>query len=136
MEGTSPPGEMSEACSNGVRVRVRSEFVRERSDPSRGQYYFAYRIRIQNESDRQVQLISRYWLITDAHGRTEEVSGPGVVGEQPTLQPGQSFEYSSACPLGTPFGSMEGSYQMVNEKGEKFDAEIAPFRLAEPYAIN
>ena len=127
---------MSEACSNGVRVRVRSEFVRERSDPSRGQYYFAYRIRIQNESDRQVQLISRYWLITDAHGRTEEVSGPGVVGEQPTLQPGQSFEYSSACPLGTPFGSMEGSYQMVNEKGEKFDAEIAPFRLAEPYAIN
>ena len=127
---------MSEACSHGVRVQVRSEFVAERSNPSRGQYYFAYRIRIQNESDRQVQLISRYWLITDAHGRTEEVSGPGVVGEQPTLQPGQSFEYSSACPLGTPFGSMEGTYQMVNEKGEKFDAEIAAFRLAEPYAIN
>ena len=127
---------MSEACSHGIRVQVRSQFVPERSDPSRGHYFFAYRIRIQNESERQVQLISRHWLITDAHGRTEEVQGPGVVGEQPTLAPGQAFEYSSACPLATPFGSMRGSYQMVDAQGEEFEAEIAPFRLAEPYAIN
>lgn len=127
---------MSEACSHGIRVQVRSQFVSERSDPSRGHYFFAYRIRIQNESERQVQLISRHWLITDAHGRTEEVQGPGVVGEQPTLAPGQAFEYSSACPLATPFGSMRGSYQMVDAQGEEFEAEIAPFRLAEPYAIN
>ena len=127
---------MSEACSHGIRVQVRSQFVPERSDPSRGHYFFAYRIRIQNESERQVQLISRHWLITDAHGRTEEVQGPGVVGEQPTLAPGQAFEYSSACPLATPCGSMRGSYQMVDAQGEEFEAEIAPFRLAEPYAIN
>jgi len=127
---------MSEACSHGIRVQVRSQFVPERSDPSRGHYFFAYRIRIQNESERQVQLISRHWLITDAHGRTEEVQGPGVVGEQPTLAPGQAFEYSSACPLATPFGSMRGSYQMLDAQGEEFEAEIAPFRLAEPYAIN
>ena len=127
---------MSEACSHGIRVQVRSQFVPERSAPSRGHYFFAYRIRIQNESERQVQLISRHWLITDAHGRTEEVQGPGVVGEQPTLAPGQAFEYSSACPLATPFGSMRGSYQMLDAQGEEFEAEIAPFRLAEPYAIN
>ena len=127
---------MSEACSHGIRVQVRSQFVPERSDPSRGHYFFAYRIRIQNESERQVQLISRHWLITEAHGRTEEVQGPGGVGEQPTLAPGQAFEYSSACPLATPFGSMRGSYQMLDAQGEEFEAEIAPFRLAEPYAIN
>ena len=135
MEGTGEES-MSEACSHGIRVQVRSQFVPERSDPASGQYFFAYRIRIQNEGERRVQLLSRYWRITDAHGETEEVRGPGVVGQQPLLEPGQSFEYSSACPLGTPFGSMQGSYQMVDEAGRQFDAEIAPFRLAEPYAIN
>ena len=82
------------------------------------------------------KLVSRYWLITDAHGRTEEVRGPGVVGEQPVLAPGDSFEYSSACPLKTPFGSMQGTYQMLTDSGEEFDAEIAPFQLVQPYSIN
>ena len=127
---------MSEACSHGIRVQVRSEYVPERSNPDRGHYYFAYRIRIRNEGEARVQLLSRHWVITDAHGHIEEVRGPGVVGEQPSLEPGQSFEYSSACPLGTPFGSMRGSYQMIDDNGGRFDAEIAPFQLAEPYAIN
>ena len=127
---------MSEACTRGVRVQVRSEFVPERSNPGRSEFFFAYRIRIDNEGPAAVQLVSRYWLITDAHGRTEEVRGPGVVGEQPVLAPGESFEYSSACPLKTPFGSMQGTYQMLTDSGEEFDAEIAPFQLVQPYSIN
>ena len=82
------------------------------------------------------QLISRHWVITDATGHVEEVRGPGVVGEQPVLAPGQSFEYTSGCPLSTPFGSMHGTYQMVAANDERFDAEIAPFTLSEPHALN
>ena len=80
-----------------------------------------------------VQLMSRHWIITDGMGKVEDVQGPGVVGKQPVLAPGQSFEYTSGCPLTTPFGSMHGTYQMVNQAGEKFDIEIAPFTLTEPY---
>ena len=127
---------MSEACTRGIRVQVRSKYVEERSDPSRAEYFFAYHIRIDNEGERTVQVLSRHWLITDAEGRVEEVRGPGVVGEQPVLQPGESFEYTSACPLTTPFGSMEGSYQMRCADGESFDARIAPFTLAEPRAVH
>jgi ApaG protein len=83
-----------------------------------------------------VQLVSRHWIITDGDGRTEEVQGPGVVGEQPVLQPGESFEYSSFCPLPTKIGSMHGTYQMVTAAGSRFDAEIAPFSLAVPTALN
>ena len=127
---------MSETCSHGVRVAVHSQYLPERSNPGQSQYFFAYRIRIANESAQTVQLLSRHWLITDALGHTEEVRGAGVVGEQPVLEPGDAFEYTSGCPLETPFGSMRGSYQMVTEGGDEFEAEIAAFQLAQPYAVN
>ena len=128
--------ETSEATTQGVRVLVRSQYVPERSRPELGEFFFAYTIEIANQGRETVQLVSRAWTITDAEGHVEEVRGPGVVGEQPVLAPGEAFEYTSACPLGTPFGSMRGTYQMVTEGGERFDAEIAIFELAEPYAIN
>jgi len=126
----------SEAITHGIRVRVRSEYVADESQPEHGNWFFAYHISIMNESDETVQLVGRAWLITDGHGSTEEVRGPGVVGEQPVLAPGDAFEYTSACPLPTPFGSMEGSYQMVTEAGQRFDVAIQRFSLSEPYAIN
>ncbi|MCE2390647.1 MAG: Co2+/Mg2+ efflux protein ApaG [Proteobacteria bacterium] len=128
--------ETSEAITNGLRVFVRSRYVPERSRPARSEYFFAYTIKIENLGSETVKLISRHWIITDAEGQQEEVQGPGVVGEQPTLRPGESFEYTSACPLSTPFGSMRGSYQMATEGGGRFDAEVAAFRLAQPFAIN
>ncbi len=127
---------MSDAITRGVRVRVESRYVAERSTPREGYYFFAYRVRISNEGAERVQLVSRHWTITDAHGRTEEVRGPGVVGEQPVLGPGGTFEYTSFCPLPTPIGSMQGTYQMVTDSGARFDAEIAPFSLAVPTALN
>lgn len=128
--------ETSEATTLGVRVFVRSQYVAERSRPELGEFFFAYRILIENRSRERVQLVSRHWVITDAEGRQEEVRGPGVVGEQPVLDPGESFEYTSACPLKTPFGSMRGTYQMVRADGSRFDAEVAAFRLAQPFAVN
>lgn len=126
----------SEAVTQGIRVEVQSQYVPERSDPEQGQWFFVYRIRISNESSEAVQLISRHWIITDANGHVEEVQGPGVVGEQPRLDPGQSFEYTSGCPLPTAFGTMEGTYQMVRGDGVQFDARIAAFTLAEPTAVH
>jgi len=126
----------SEAVSRGIRIRVESAYVSERSDPLSGEWFFSYRIRIANESDEAVQLLQRHWVITDAHGHIEEVRGPGVVGKQPVLAPGAVFEYTSFCPLRTSFGTMHGSYIMASENGDSFDAEIAPFSLAEPYGIN
>lgn len=126
----------SEAVTDGVSVRVRSEYRPERSNPTRRMFFFAYSVRIHNESPRTVQLISRHWVITDAHGKMEEVRGPGVVGEQPVLRPGAAFEYTSGCPLHTEFGTMHGTYLMRNADGTEFSAEIAPFRLAFPLAIN
>ena len=126
----------SEAVTRGIRVEVEAQYVPERSLPEESKWFFSYRVRISNEGDSRVQLLSRHWVITDAHGRTEEVRGTGVVGEQPVLEPGESFEYTSFCPLGTPFGSMHGTYQMAREDGGTFDAEIAPFALAEPFSIH
>jgi ApaG protein len=126
----------SEAVTRGIRVQVKSAFVPERSDPDAGEWFYAYRVRIANESDATAQLLSRHWVIIDGRGRVEEVKGPGVVGEQPVLRPGQSFEYTSGCPLRTPHGSMHGSYQMVTGNGERFDAEIAPFALGEPEVVH
>jgi ApaG protein len=117
-------------------VEVDSSFVPERSEPLRRMWFFAYRIRIANEGDEVVQLISRHWVITDAHGEVEEVTGPGVVGEQPILAPGEAFEYSSFCPLPTPFGTMSGSYQMVTREGDAFEVEIAPFELSQPLPVD
>jgi len=126
----------SKARTRGILVEVESTFVPERSEPLRRLWFFAYRIRIANEGDEVVQLISRHWIITDAHGEVEEVTGPGVVGEQPILSPGDTFEYTSFCPLSTPFGAMHGSYQMVTPGGDGFEVEIAPFELSQPLPVN
>jgi ApaG protein len=127
---------MSDATTRGVRVEVQSAYVPERSSPSDSHYFFTYRIRISNRGEETVQLLSRHWIITDGEGNVEHVRGPGVVGEQPVLEPGESFEYTSFCPLPTPIGSMHGTYQMVTAGGSAFDAEIAPFSLAVPHALN
>ncbi|HEY6554504.1 MAG TPA: Co2+/Mg2+ efflux protein ApaG [Vicinamibacteria bacterium] len=127
---------MSDTTTRGVRIQVKSAYLPDRSSPEEGRYFFAYRIRISNVGEETVQLISREWIITDSDGDVETVRGPGVVGEQPVLDPGQSFEYTSFCPLGTPIGSMHGSYQMVAAGGQTFDATIAPFSLAVPSALN
>ncbi|XP_052177036.1 uncharacterized protein LOC127791222 [Diospyros lotus] len=123
----------SDATTLGIRVQVRSVYIEGRSQPSRGQYFFAYRIRITNNSDRPVQLLRRHWIITDANGRTENVWGIGVIGEQPVILPNTGFEYSSACPLSTPSGRMEGDFEMkhIDRVGSKtFNVAIAPFSLS------
>lgn len=126
----------SEAVTDGVRVQVTARYSPTRSQPLRNLWLFLYTIEISNESADTVQLISRHWVITDAENRVEEVRGLGVVGQQPTLAPGESFEYTSSCPLQTPFGTMGGTYQMVTADGKRFDAEIATFTLSEPYTIH
>jgi ApaG protein len=115
---------------------VRSQYLPERSTPAARQYFFAYTVRIANEGSTVVQLRSRHWVITDSTGHVQEVRGPGVVGEQPTLAPGQHFEYTSGCMLATARGTMEGSYQMVRDDGGQFDAQVAPFDLAMPHSLN
>ncbi|MBM3771874.1 MAG: Co2+/Mg2+ efflux protein ApaG [Acidimicrobiia bacterium] len=132
----SPQGSSSEAVTNNVRVEVESRYAPDQSQPFKSQWFFHYRVRISNEGDETVQLLSRHWIITDGAGHIEEVRGPGVVGEQPVLAPGEKFEYTSGCPLKTSTGSMRGTYQMVTEDGTHFDVEIAPFGLAEPYTVH
>jgi len=127
---------VSDTTTRGVRIQVKSAYLPDRSAPDEGRYLFAYRVRISNVGTETVQLLSREWIITDSDGDVETVRGPGVVGEQPVLDPGQSFEYTSFCPLPTPIGSMHGTYQMVSANGDTFDAEIAPFSLAVPSALN
>lgn len=117
-------------------MQVKSQYLPERSQPRRQQYVFAYTVTIHNEGGETAQLKTRHWVITDADGNVQEVRGDGVVGEQPTLRPGQSFEYTSGCSLRTPRGMMEGTYQMVSDAGERFDARIAPFSLALPHSLN
>ena len=126
----------SEAATRGVRVSVESAYSAEHSSPQHNRWFFLYTIRITNEGDETCQLVSRHWIIRNATGDVEEVEGPGVVGEQPVLEPGHSFEYTSGCPLTTPVGFMHGTYQMITEKEDLFDAEIAPFELSEPYLVN
>jgi ApaG protein len=126
----------SEAVTRGIRVRVVSEYAPDQSRPSAGQWLFVYTITISNEGAEIVQLVTRHWIITDGNGHVEEVRGDGVVGEQPVLAPGQAFEYSSRCPLRTPFGTMKGTYQMVTRDGDRFDARIAEFTLSEPYTVH
>ena len=126
----------SDATTRGVRVQVRSVFVPERSSPEQGQWFFAYQIVSTNSNADQVQLLTRHCIITDGNGSEEEVKGPGVVGEQPLLEQGQSFEYTSACPLGTSVGTMRGSYHMISQDGEEFDVKIAPFTLVEKSSVH
>jgi ApaG protein len=129
------PG-VSEAVTRGIRVNVEAQYAPTRSQPSQGQWFFLYTIRITNESEDTVQLVSRHWIISDATDHVEEVKGPGVVGHQPVLAPGESFEYTSGCHLPTPFGVMRGTYQMLTQSGDRFESEIAPFYLQGPYSIH
>jgi len=126
----------SEAVTQSVRVRVECEYAPDRSAPAARHWFFLYTITIANEGDETVQLMTRHWSITDGNGDMREVRGPGVVGEQPVLPPGESFTYTSGCALTTPFGTMEGTYQMVTPEGESFDVRIAPFTLSEPYTVH
>ena len=126
----------SEAVTNNVRVEVEAQYAPDRSQPFQNKWFFYYTIRITNEGDETVQLLSRHWVATDAHGKVEEVRGPGVVGEQPVLSSGESFQYTSGWPLKTPTGILRGTYQMVSEGGTHFDVEIAPFALREPYTVH
>jgi ApaG protein len=126
----------SEAVTRGVRVRVVSEYAPDRSQPAKNQWFFLYTVTLSNEGTEPVQLLTRHWIITDGTGHIEEVRGPGVIGKQPILRPGESFEYTSGCPLTTPFGKMEGTYQMITEAGDRFDAIVAPFTLSEPYTVH
>jgi Uncharacterized protein affecting Mg2+/Co2+ transport len=121
---------------NRIRVDVTTNYVEDQSNPGEGRYVFSYTITIRNEGAQAARLMARHWLITDANGKVQEVVGEGVVGEQPHLQPGQGFRYSSGAILETPVGSMEGRYRMLADDGEQFDAPIAPFRLAMPGVLH
>ena len=115
-----------------IRVDVETNYVEEQSDPRERRFVFAYTITLRNEGQVSAKLLSRHWIITDANGKVQEARGDGVVGEQPHLKPGQGFRYSSGTMIETPVGAMQGTYQMVGDDGERFDAPIAPFRLAMP----
>jgi ApaG protein len=123
---------MYRAVTRNIEVEVEPFYMPERSDPDENRYVWAYRVTIANRSEEWVQLLSRYWRITDEVGRVEEVQGPGVVGEQPELDPGDSYQYTSGCPLSTPSGVMVGHYTMRNTEGELFDVAIPAFSLDLP----
>ncbi len=127
---------VSTAITQGIRVSVASAYVPEQSSPKSRRYVFAYTITISNEGTATAQLRTRHWVITDGNGKVEEVRGPGVVGQQPLLNPGDHFEYTSGCVLETPRGQMHGTYQMFRSDGTEFDATIAPFSLALPTTLN
>lgn len=127
---------MSDTITRGIRIQVAAFYVEERSEPQADYFFFAYRVRISNVGTATAQLLSREWIITDSDGNVERVQGPGVVGEQPTLGPGEAFEYTSFCPLRTSVGSMHGSYTMRTGEGETFEARIDPFTLEVPGVVN
>ena len=128
------PRSVYEAKTRDVLVRVTPIYVPEQSDPDRARFTWTYTVEIENHGPETLQLVSRHWIITDGLNRTEEVKGPGVVGEQPTLKPREAFRYTSGCPLTTPSGAMRGAYQMMTEGGETFDAAIPEFSLHMPDA--
>lgn len=119
-----------------IEITVEPEFVREQSNPQAQYYFFSYRVKIKNLGDSPAQLISRHWIITDGAGQTRDVRGPGVVGEQPLLNPGQEYQYTSFCPLPTPTGNMRGTYRMQDESGDTFDVAIPLFFLRDPSTFN
>jgi ApaG protein len=123
-----------EARTRDILVRVAPSFMPDQSDPDEGRWFWAYTVEIENHGLETVQIISRHWVITDARNRREDVRGPGVVGEQPTLKPREAFRYSSGCPLTTPSGTMRGEYQMITVEGEGFEVEIPEFSLDLPNA--
>ncbi len=127
---------MSEDTNYKITVVVNSQYIEAESNPEANRYVFAYTVKITNHGDMGAKLISRHWIITDANNRTQEVKGKGVIGEQPYLKPGESFEYTSGTMMETPVGSMHGSYQMVANDEHHFDAVIEPFSLALPQILN
>lgn len=132
----SGPSTTSSARTHGILVEVQSQYLEDQSHPASRRFVFAYTITITNQSKDVVQLRSRHWIITNALGQSEEVRGPGVVGEQPILSPGDSFRYSSGAVLPTERGTMQGSYQMHRADGAELDVRIAPFLLERPYSLN
>jgi len=126
---------MYSSITRSIRVSVKPVFLDEQSSPSNEHYVWAYQVRIENDGSETVQLINRHWHITDEMGRIQEVRGAGVVGEQPTLRPGEPFEYTSGTPLDSPSGIMVGSYEMKTSAGERFDVDIPAFSLDSPYQI-
>jgi ApaG protein len=125
---------MYKSMTHNIEVTVEPEFLADRSQPDSGRYFWAYSVGITNLGRNTVQLMHRHWQITDANGKREEVRGPGVVGEQPVLQPGERFNYTSGCPLTTPSGIMAGSYRFVDQDGDEFQVEIPAFSLDSPHA--
>lgn len=121
---------------NQIDVTVQTQFLREQSDPAQFHFAFGYTITISNHGKFPARLLTRHWIITDANGEVQEVHGDGVVGEQPLIQPGHSYQYSSGAILPTPVGSMQGTYTMISDQGDFFDATISPFRLAMPELVN
>jgi len=119
-----------------IDIRVLTDYQPGQSDPAEQRFVFAYTVTIANHGERPARLLTRYWLITDADGDVQEVHGEGVVGQTPLLQPGDAFEYTSGAILGTPFGTMEGHYSLVDDEGVAFDAQIAPFTLAVPGTLH
>ena len=118
--------------TRGIRIAVRPVYLEEQSEPAENRYVWAYQVRIENQGRETVQLLNRYWHITDSYGRVQEVRGPGVIGKQPVLGPGESFEYTSGSPLSTPSGIMVGTYEMAGSGGERFDVDIPAFSLDIP----
>ena len=127
---------MSDEKNYNISVTVDSQYIEAESNPEANRFVFAYTVKIENHGDIGAKLISRHWVITDANNRTQEVKGKGVIGEQPYLKPGESFEYTSGTMMETPVGSMQGSYQMIANDEHNFDAIIAPFTLALPKILN
>ncbi len=121
---------------NHISISAQTQFLREHSDASQQRYAFSYTITISNRGTKAARLLTRHWIITDGNGHTQEVHGEGVVGEQPLIQPGQSYRYTSGAILSTPVGSMHGTYTMLNSSGNYFDAIISPFSLALPELVN
>lgn len=132
-ERSERPSESYRAVTRDIAVSVSPRYMSDRSTPEKGQYFWAYTIEISNNGNETVQLKTRYWHITDSMGRVQEVRGAGVVGEEPIISPGESFEYTSGVPLQTPSGFMVGSYGMVSDSGEHFDIEIPAFSLDSSY---
>jgi ApaG protein len=128
--------ELTEPPALKIRVEVETSYIEEQSDPRDKRFVFSYTITIRNEGQLPARLLTRHWIITDANGNVKETRGDGVVGEQPYLKPGQGFRYSSGAVIETPVGTMQGSYQMIADDGQHFDAPIAPFRLAMPGVLH
>jgi ApaG protein len=128
--------ELTEPPALKIRVEVETSYIEEQSDPRDKRFVFSYTITIRNEGQVPARLLTRHWIITDANGNVKETRGDGVVGEQPYLKPGQGFRYSSGAVIATPVGTMQGSYQMIADDGQHFDAPIAPFRLAIPGVLH